>query len=37
MSKIGISALRYSRFPILFEKASTKKKKGEVGVIKIAL
>lgn len=36
MSKIGISALRYSQFAILFEKASTEKREETVGVIKIA-
>lgn len=36
MSKIGISTLRYSQFAILFEKASTEKREGTVGVIKIA-
>lgn len=36
MSKIGISALRYSQFAILFEKASTEEREETVGVIKIA-
>lgn len=36
MSKIGISALRYSQFAILSEKASTEEREETVGVIKIA-
>lgn len=36
MRKIGISALRYSQFAILFETASTEKREETVGVIKRA-